>query len=54
MHHRRAKRYKGHSRKQFYKSRPLNLKTDKYSLAMDKLARLLESIYTSRKQPNST
>ena len=54
MQHRRAKHYKGHSRKQFYKSRPLNLKTDKFSLAMDKLARLLESIYISREQPNLT
>ena len=54
MQHRRAKHYKGHSRKQFYKSRPLNLKTDKFSLAMDKLARLLGSIYISREQPNST
>ena len=54
MQHRRAKHYKGHSRKQFYKPRPLNLKTDHFSLAMDKLARLLESIYISREQPNST
>ena len=54
MQHRRAKHYKGHSRKQFYKSRPLNLKTDKFSLAMDKLALLLESIYISRENPNST
>ena len=42
MQHRRAK------------SRSLNLKTDKFSLAMDKLARLLESIYISREHPNST
>ena len=54
MQHRRAKHYKGHSRKQFCKSRPLNLKTEKFSLAMDKLDRLLKSIYISREQPNST
>ena len=54
MQHQRAKHYIGHCRKQFYKSRPLNLKTDKFSLAMDKLARLLEFIYISREQPNST
>ena len=54
MQHRRANHYKGHIRKQFYRSRPLNLKTDKFSLAMDKLARLLESIYTFQEQPNST
>ena len=54
MQYRWAKHYKGHSRKQFYKSRPLNLKTDKFSLAMDKFAHLLESFYFSREQPNST
>ena len=54
MQHRRAKHYKDHSGKQFYKSRPLNLKTDKFSLPMDKLARLLESIYISREHANST
>ena len=53
MQHRQAKHYKYHNRKQFYKSRPLNLKTDKFSLAMDKLARLLESIYISREHPRS-
>ena len=53
MQLRRAKHYKGHSRNQFYKSRPLNLKTDKFSLARDKLARLLKSIYISREHPNS-
>ena len=40
MQRRRAKHYKGHSRKKFIKSRPSNLKTDNFSLAMDKLARL--------------
>ena len=54
MQHRRAKHYKGHSRKKFYKSRTLNIKTDKFLLAMDKFARLLESIYISREHPSST
>ena len=54
MPHRRAKHYKGRNRKQFYKYRPLNLKTDKFSLAMDKLSRLLESIYISREHLHST
>ena len=54
MQHLRAQHYKGHSRKQFYKSRPLNLKTDKFLLALDKLARILCSIYISREHPSST
>ena len=48
MQHRWAKHCKGRKRKHFYKSRPLNSKNDKFSLAMDKLARLLESIYIYR------
>ena len=50
--HRRAKHYKGHSTKQFYKSRPLKSKAGRFALAMDKLARLLESIDISR-EPSS-
>ena len=48
MQHRRAKHYKGRSRKQFYKSRPLKSKAGRFALAMDKLARLLESIHIYR------
>ena len=51
--HRRAKHYISHIRIQFHKSRHLNLKTDKFSLAVDNLARLLECIYISREHPRS-
>ena len=53
MLHRRAKHYKDLNRKEFYKNRPLNLKTDKFSLAMHKVACLMESIYISREHRSS-
>ena len=54
MQHHRAKHYKRHSKKQFYRSRLLILQIDKLYLAMDNIARLLESHYIFREQPNST